>query len=183
VTKIDIRLVIAALLGLLVSIVAIAFLSQKISGRAGVKNFFAPAATPKTIDATISLVKNKTSMTVSFVPKSQKNISAFSIRFTYDSSAQVSGTNFVPDTALLASGWSFPVKKVSVDSVTGLTDVDISAINTNPEGYVLAAPTVIGTINFEASTAVSSLTLSLDKSETKILAKDASELNYDFINK
>src|SRR5258708_6237053 len=122
-------------------------------------------------------------MTLAINQKLQQNITTFSIRFTYDaSSSAIKPVSFTPDANLVAAGWTFPIKKISTDGITGLVDIDVSGINTTPNGYILAVPTTIGTIDFEADSQISSLTLSLDKSETKILAKDASQLNYDYIN-
>lgn len=176
------KLFLAAFLGILLS-VGVIFILNKNLNISNVKNIFTPSASSvKPIDVTISTVKDSSSIKVSVDPKSQKVISSFSLRFTYDASSQIKPVSFTPDTNLIAAGWSFPIKKISVDSVTGLMDVDISALNTTPEGYILATPTAIGTIDFAPGTEISSLTLSLDKSETKIIAKDANELNYDYIN-
>ncbi len=174
------KLLLAALLGIFLSVIVIFFVNQKLNIPNG-KNIFAPRESAKPISVTVVAEKGQRVIKVSLNPKSQLNVSSFSLRLTYDASSGIMPVSFTPDSSLMTAGWSFPVKKISRDSVTGLINVDISAINITPEGYTLAVPTSLGTIDFEANQQISSLTLSLDKSETKILAKDASQLNYNYI--
>jgi hypothetical protein len=181
--KIDRKLVITAFAGLLLSLVIIMFLNQKLNISNNKISFQPSTANPaKEVEVTISLAKIQSLVKVTITPKKEKTISAISIRITYNSNGENKPVSFTPDPTLIASGWSFPIKKILVNDTTKLVTIDISAINISTTGYILATPTTLGTINFAEGQEISSLTFSLNKSETKILAKDASELNYDFVS-
>ncbi|CAN5331323.1 hypothetical protein BH10PAT1_BH10PAT1_0150 [soil metagenome] len=175
-------------LSLFLILVVIVFISSRYVQPTNKQNAV-PATLPvqtQPIEATIYVTKssNTNSLEVKLSPKSQKTISGMSIRLTYNSDANLpEPLSFTPDETLIAAGWSYPIKKISVDSTSKLVTIDISAININPTGYDLSAPITLGTIDFGKTDQISLLTLDLDTTVTKILTKTGDELNYDFVNK
>jgi hypothetical protein len=190
--KFEPALIVSAALGLLLSFIIIVILSHG-STKNNVISVLQPTPTgAPQIDATFSL-SEPTTMNVGgtaplgleLTPKVTKNISAFSVRlfYPYDpETASYTALAFNPNPDLVQNGWSFPINKVSVDSDRKMMTIDISGINTNLTGYELGSAVELGTVDFQINKQISSLTVDMDKSQTKILGKDASELNYVFVN-
>ncbi|SRR5260221_7474032 len=139
-------------------------------------------------DVTISLMKpilkvgDIIPVDVVLTPNTNQNITGISMRFYYDAGETAfKAVSFEPDKSFIANGWLFPIKMITTDNMDGRVLIDISAINTNPAGFVTESPFTIGKINIKVISTISSLTLNLDSSETKILTKRATELKYNYI--
>ena len=187
--KVDYRLVLAVVFGLFLSLALVFFLNNKYNTGSIAKNAFTGLldTVEQPIDLTITLGNSKLGkgLDLGLAPKSQKNISSFSIRLSapYDPALfNPDNVAFTPSQNLVAAGWLFPVKDITVDQAKKVFILDISGVNTTPDGFVISKPFNIGTVDYFSGQQNLPLTLSVDRSETKILAKDASELNYDFVS-
>ena len=186
----DPKLILTAILGLLLAFVAIFFISQKLNlSLPKTVQTAEPAGSSETptgpVGVTISAVKvDSGTVRLLLTPKSPQSISAFSFRLTYDPSVNPSilPISFTPDDALIAAGWSFPIKKITTED-NGLVTIDISGLYISPTGFNLGSAVTVGSINFTPNSENLSLTTTLVRSETKILEKSSSELNYDFSTK
>jgi len=78
-------------------------------------------------------------------------ISAVAARLVYpygEASPALSAATPIISSALLSTGdWTCPIKTVTA-GVTGLVEIDISCINTNPDGYASSTDTPLAAITF-----------------------------------
>lgn len=183
--KVDRNLLLSGIVGIALSLVVIVYLNSN----PNVLNFARRALpTPSSVATGPAVVTLSTSSLgggmygVEFTPVANKILSGFSLRLTlpYQSGDDISGVTFTPESSLMTQGWVFPVRQVSIDSTGKLIQIDISGVDTDPSGYNLRGRVEIGKINTSTLKGKTSLTFGVDRSQTKILAKDAMELNYSF---
>lgn len=171
-------LIIALVLVALVIGFVFLFANRPLTQNLGINNTGQPQdqTSNKPTDTIISVTrKDDTSYILSISSKSQKNLSALSIRLTYPAGTDFSAQSFVPNPDLVSGGWVFPVKSINSDASKNLVNVDISGIYPSTDGYNLTNEVTLGTLtNFP------SLTFSVDQSETKIVEKSGTEVNYTF---
>lgn len=192
--KFEPALIVSAAFGLVLSLIVVVLLNHGSPTKTNVISVLqpTPSAAPQ-IDAVISLsqpssafnVGDTVPLGVELTPKASKNISAFSMRLFYpydEATSSYTALAFNPNQDLIQNGWSFPINKVSVDTENKMITIDISGINLGVTGYSLEKAVELGTIDFQINKQISSLTVDMDKSQTKIVGKDGSELNYNFVN-
>lgn len=105
-------------------------------------------------------------------------ISGTSIRLTYDYKDKPRPDIQKPklNDNLKALGWEYPVNQVNYDDMNRKVNIDISAINTIPEGYKLINQIMIASLN-------TSLPFVFDKNMTKLIDKQGYELSLDYLEK
>lgn len=181
----DTKLITAGVIGVILSLMVIFYLNTNPNvltfGRRPTP-IPSPSSQP---DVTISVTKDKTANVdvLSLAPLKPEVLSGFSLRLLtdYKNGIDYNAIKITPGPAMIQAGWSFPIKQVTVDAANGQVMIDISGVDISTSGFPLYNKTDVATIDFSALRGNSGLTFTVDTSQTKILAKDASLVNYNFI--
>lgn len=167
-----VKIVLTAFVAILLSLTLVAFINNRLMGSPAPIKSSAPSSFTGSPSVQLTL-KSNGDLEMSPL-MGAKNISVLGIRLITNATS----ASFTPNSDLTANGWMFPVKRTDV--VNGQEIIEVAAIVATPTGYDLQGPVKLGTYSF-GKNELSVLTIDVDKSQTEVIAKDASILGINFV--
>lgn len=123
----------------------------------------------------VSLVPTASNLEVHLLGSGQA-LSAISLRIVYHYVTLPNGVKITPNVLLTQNSWTFPVKKVTIDSTQKTLTIDMAAVVVSPTGYRLGSDLLLAKINLAVLNQAVLHQFSFDPKLSQAFAKDVREI-------